>query len=298
MKILKYPCRCELPSAVALGYFDGVHLAHKEIIGRATAMKSEGLIPTVFTFCDSPGKELTQHLTTIDEKLKLFEALGIEQVVFTEFERIRNLGSAEFVTKILRDTLKAKEVICGYNYRFARNASSDAGELKALCEAQGIGVTVTDQVKKDGKAVSSTVIRSLLREGKLAQANRLLSREYSISGDVVHGRKLGRTIGTPTVNLSVRDGKLLPRFGVYAAYADIGGATYKAIVNIGVKPTVADEERAPNAEAHLLSVSRDMYGEYIKLRLVEFLRDEQKFADIPELKRAIDNDIKSAEKLL
>lgn len=298
MKIVEYPCRCEQPSAVALGYFDGVHLAHKEIIGRAVAMRSEGLTPTVFTFSDSPGKELARHLTTNDEKLALFESIGIEQVVVTEFERIRDLGSEDFVVKILRDSLKAEKVVCGYNYKFARNASADADELKALCKTQGIGVTVTDQVSRDGIAVSSTVIRNLLREGKLLEANRLLSREYSISGSVVHGIKLGRAIGTPTVNIEIDDEKLLPRFGVYSAYADIGKATYKAIVNIGVKPTVADNKNAPNAEAHLLSVSRDMYGEKIRLRLVEFLRDEKKFADIAELKKAIDNDIKTARKSL
>ncbi|MBQ2943324.1 MAG: bifunctional riboflavin kinase/FAD synthetase [Ruminococcus sp.] len=295
MKVYNYPCVLTSPTAVALGRFDGVHLAHTAVI-KSAVQKEEGLTSAVFTFCDNPNKEASQVLCTEEEKQRLIEECGIQVLINATFESVRNLSAEEFVSLVLKKSLNAKAVFCGYNYRFAKGASADVNTLKALCEKEGIQVTCVNEYVCDNTTVSSTAIRNLLSEGDVSRAKKLLGRSYTLEGRVVHGNAIGRTIETPTLNLDVSKNKLLPRFGVYAALAHIGENTHKAVANIGLKPTVGSD--SPTVEVYLLDANGDFYEKEVTLELVAFIRSEQKFENLDKLKEAIAIDTDKAKQLL
>lgn len=296
VKVYNYPCKITAPCAVALGRFDGVHLAHTAVIKAAVQKEAECLTPAVFTFCDNPNKATPMLLSTEEEKQSLIEACGIKVLVNATFESVRNLSAEEFVTLVLKDSLNAKVVFCGYNYRFAKGAEADVNTLRALCEKAGIQVTCVDEYVCGTTTVSSTAVRQLLSHGDTASAKKLLGRNYTLKGKVIHGNAIGRTIETPTLNLDVAKDKLLPRFGVYAAKAHIDETSFDCVANIGLKPTVGTEE--PTVEVYLIDTSGDFYGKEVRLELVSFIRDEQKFKNLSELKKAIAEDIKTAKSIL
>ncbi len=297
MKIENFPYISKAPTAAALGFFDGVHIAHREIIRGAINCEKEGLIPTVFTFKALTKKAPTGELTTEKEKQDIFDTLGIKLLVEAHFERIKDLSPEEFVRIILKESLNAKKVFCGYNYRFGKNAAGDISSLRKLCEKYNIEVFVTEEFTLENEEVSSTQIKKLLAQGKVSKAEKLLSQKYSLEGEIVHGEKLGRKLGAPTINIKLHERKLLPLFGVYAAEVFIDGKEYSAVLNLGKKPTVKGNERV-TLEAYLLNVSGDFYGEYAKVALVEFLRDEEKFSSLEALKSAIEKDVSKAKEIL
>lgn len=294
MQILNYPVKINTPTAVALGYFDGVHTAHNKILTCA-AENSSNLVPVVFTFSEM-AKSASGCLTTNKEKHSLFEKSGIEILVSADFSSLCSKSAEEFVREVLLNNLSAKAVYCGYNYRFGKGASADVSTLKALCEKEGIDVFVTEEITEDGTAVSSSAIKALLQSGEVLKASQLLGRSYSLTGEIVHGNALGRTISTPTLNIRVSEDKLLPRFGVYAALVNLGNSTFKAVANIGMKPTVGSD--VPTVEAYLISESGDFYGEEATLFLQDFIRDERKFENLEELKAQIRIDTEKAEAIL
>ncbi|MBQ7999890.1 MAG: bifunctional riboflavin kinase/FAD synthetase [Ruminococcus sp.] len=296
MKVHNYPCKLSSPTAVALGRFDGVHLAHKAVISAAVSEKSKGLVPAVFTFCDNPNKKASFLLATEEEKRQLIKNCGTEIMINATFDSVCNLSAQEFVTLVLKDALGAKAVFCGYNYRFGKGASADAHTLQTLCEKEGIEVTCVEEFVTEDITVSSTEIRSLLSAGDVTKAKRLLGRAYTLSGQVVHGNAIGRTIDTPTLNVAVSPEKLLPKFGVYACYALIDGKAHKSVANIGLKPTVGSE--SPTVEAFLLDTQGDFYEKCVTLELVSFIRPEQKFDSLIQLREAIDKDIEKAKEAL
>ncbi len=242
MKILKYPCVVPADTAVALGRFDGVHQGHRAVISAAVECKDRGLVPAVFTFSDNPGKDPHSLLTTESEKYALLEQLGVQIVVTVAFDEVRNMSPETFVSSLLLQRLRAKEIFCGYNYRFGAGAVADADTLEQLCGKEGVNVTCIPEVVLGGRQVSSTAIRKLISEGKVLAGRELLGHRYALSGKVVHGNAIGRTINTPTLNIDVDKQKLLPRYGVYAAKAFVDGVEYNSVCNIGKKPTVGSEE--------------------------------------------------------
>ncbi len=296
MNVLDFPCYMSSPTAVALGRFDGVHIAHQKVIAAAEKCKSQGLVPTVFTFCDSPNKPTLGLLSTEDEKLALIEKLCIDTVVNCRFSQVCDLSPKEFVTEILSKKLKAKKVFCGYNYRFGKGACADASTLAKLCEEEGIAVFCVDEIVYDGTSVSSSAIRSLLKNGCVSKANALLGRGYRLEGKVVHGNKVGRTIDTPTINIDVPKEKLLPKFGVYATLVHTEQNTFKSVANIGLKPTVGSDN--PTVEAYLLEGSGDYYDKFVSLELVDFIRGEEKFSSTEELRKQIKSDVEKAKIIL
>lgn len=296
MKVYNYPCRASEPCAVALGRFDGVHLAHTAVIKSTVQKESEGLTPAVFTFCDNPNKATPMLLSTEEEKQSLIDSCGIKILVNATFDSVRNLSAEEFVSLVLKDSLNAKAVFCGYNYRFAKGAEADVNTLRTLCEKEGIPVTCVDEYICGDTTVSSTAIRKLLSEGNVLRAKELLGRSYTLKGKVIHGNAIGRTIETPTLNLDVAKDKLLPRFGVYATRAHIGEKTFDCVTNIGLKPTVGSD--TPTVEVYLLDTKGDFYEKEVTLELVSFIRDEQKFENLSELKEAIAEDVKKAKAIL
>ena len=279
------------PTAVALGCFDGVHFAHRKVIQGVLDCREGGLTPAMFTFADYANKGIIKRIYTQKEKLHELENLGIELVYCVPFPEVCLMSASVFVTDVLKANLNAKKVFCGFNYKFGRGGNSDVAVLKYLCEKEGIEVVVVDEIAIDGITVSSTEIRRLLDEGDVKTAGKMLTKPFALFGEVVHGNALGRKMGIPTINVGTDATKLLPKFGVYAANVYISDSTtpLKAALNIGMKPTVGSEE--PTVEAFIIDEAGDYYGKQVKVELIDYIREEKKFATLQDLQYAIERDI-------
>ena len=278
-------------TAVALGYFDGVHLGHRAVIKAAVECECKKLTPAVFTFSSTPkrGTEKLQ-LTSFDEKALIFEQIGVEILYVIDFETIRKKTPDEFVGEVLHKVLRAKKVFCGYNYHFGKNGTATGGDLVRICGNYDIKAVVKKPVKFMNSYVSSTKIRDYLRSGDIVKANKMLGYEFGIVGGSVEGRRLGTAMDTPTINLNFEDNRIIPRYGVYASTVFVDGEKYTGVTNIGVKPTVS-EGTPPNCETWMpLYKGGELYGKRVEVRLREFIRPEKKFGSIEELKKAIKHD--------
>lgn len=279
----KGPLRAD--TAVALGFFDGVHLGHRAVL-RAAA--EGGLLPAAFTFSTAnrtPGGKTGGRIYPDALRVRLLGESGMQLVIMPDFSAIADMqpeAFADFLCKALR----ARLVTCGEDYRFSAGARADAMQLQALCAQRGCRVKIVPPVLGEGERVSSTRIRQLLREGEIEKASRLLGSPYQIDAPVEHGRQLGRTLGFPTLNQALPEDGALPRYGVYASQALVDGLWQKAITNIGVQPTVG-EGSAVRAETFLTGYSGDLYGRQVRLQLLSFLRPERQFADIEALRAQI-----------
>ncbi|MBN1279877.1 MAG: bifunctional riboflavin kinase/FAD synthetase [Chlorobium sp.] len=291
-------------SAVTIGSFDGVHLGHRKIISSMLeTARQQSLQSVVVTFDPHPrlvlkggdGEKL-EILTTIEEKIGQIASLGVDMLVVVRFTPdLASWSSETFIGELLVRTLSAKQVTVGYDHGFGRDRSGSGATLAELGAAYGFAVQVVGELRIDGAHVSSTRIRALLHNGEIAAANSFLGAPYMVSGKVVDGRKLGRLLGFPTVNLRLSDpGKLLPRSGVYAATTSIDGYRYKAMMNIGNRPSFPSEG-GKSVEAHILGYSAMLYGRDMRFSLHGFLRDEVKFASLSALRLQLEKDKKSVE---
>lgn len=302
MNITTNVIRAQEPCAVALGLFDGVHLAHQQVIREMAALsESRGLVPTVLTFSMDharPEKKRGQQLLLREElKLEEFQKLGVRQVICPEFEDIRDYAPAEFVRDFLRDRMKAQAVICGYDFRFGKNAVGGVDILAAEGQKLGIQVKVVPPFYKDGAPVSSTRIRECLLAGDAEEAHALLGRPFFIREKVAQGNRLGNRMGYPTINQAFRPGYLVPKHGVYATVVRIGEKRYKGITNAGVKPTVAGEEQLPLAETFILGYSGTLYHQEVELSFIRFLREERRFSNLDELYSEIRRNVQQVEEM-
>jgi riboflavin kinase/FMN adenylyltransferase len=286
------------PSVVALGVFDGVHLAHRAILGAAVSRaRAAGVQALACTFDPHPMEVLQPDrapipLTTIPERLALMAETGLDGAVVIAFTPALAVMEPEaFVKDVLVDRLKAREVVVGFNHRFGRGARGDAGMLDSLGARLGFRTHVVEPLQLDGRPVSSTEIRASLQRGDLAAAARFLGRDYSVGGTVVHGAGRGRTLGFPTANIQPDRPVLVPA-AVYACDLLLDGAVLPAVVNIGVRPTFG--EATTTVEAHVLDFSGDMYNRHVVVRLRARLRPERKFASVDDLRAQIAEDIKEA----
>lgn len=287
------------PTAMALGFFDGVHLGHKAVLRAAVECKAQGLSPAVFTFSSTP-KQGTEHaqLTSFDEKARIFEQIGIEILYIIDFETVRNMPPDEFVEKVIKNVFRAEKVFCGYNYHFGKNGTATSDDLKRLCEDRGVQAVIKKPVKLGKERVSSSQIRKYIESGDIQSANRMLGYDFGIISESVEGRHLGTSMDTPTINQNFEANRILPRFGVYASVVIIDGKRHIGVTNIGVKPTIG-EKNAPNCETWMpLYKGGNLYGKRIEVRLQEFLRPEKKFSGLEELRQAIKNDGETAVKIL
>lgn len=286
-------------TAVALGYFDGIHLGHKAVLNRAVEAKSRGLIPAAFTFSSTPkSKDKNSQLLTYDEKLLMFSNLGIEILYILDFNELKDNSPESFVREIIKKVFNAAEVFCGFNYHFGKFGKGDTETLKALCKSESIGVHICEPVKLGGTVVCSTEIRNALKNGDIKKANRLLGYDFGLKGKSVQGNHIGTRMGTPTINLRFQDGIILPKFGVYASQVTINNKKYIGVTNIGIKPTVGDRN-LPNCETWLPEYDGgDLYGEDVDVRLKEFIRPEKKFDSLDELKAEIINNGKTAIEIM
>ena len=272
--------------AAALGSFDGLHLGHRQVIGNTLSVP--GLRPAVITFQQNPSVSLQKKpvplLTTNEQKLALLEEMGVEVVYLLSFEQIRDMEPEDFVEALYR-VCRVRALSCGFNFRFGKNGRGDAGLLKELCREKGIGLSVTPPVSVAGETVSSTRIRACLEQGDVQQAGQLLGRPFGYDFEVTHGRQLGRTWGTPTINQPFPQGYVLPRFGVYASLVEVEGQKYYGVTNIGVKPTVGSD--CALSETWIPEFSGDLYGKKVPVELLDFIRPERKFDSLDQLKNEI-----------
>ena len=272
--------------AAALGSFDGLHLGHRQVIGNT--LSAPGLRPAVITFQQNPSVSLQKKpvplLTTTEQKLALLEEMGVEVVYLLPFDRIRDMEPEDFVEALYR-VCRVRALSCGFNFRFGKKGRGDAGLLKELCREKGMELSVTPPVSVAGETVSSTRIRACLEQGDVQQAGQLLGRPFGYDFEVTHGRQLGRTWGTPTINQPFPAGYVLPRFGVYASLVEVEGQKYYGVTNIGVKPTVGSD--CALSETWIPEFSGDLYGKKVPVELLDFIRPERKFDSLDQLKNEI-----------
>ena len=287
--------------SVALGFFDGCHLGHQQILDlcREKGREQSG----VLTFREHPGasipgRQAPQLLTTAEERIALLQERGLK-VFLKTFDREFSTWPAEkFAEEILARALGVSAVVVGHDYRFGHRAAGDVELLISLGGKLGFSTTIVPPVtlEQNGRIViSSTKVRQAVAEGDLELARRLLGRPYSVTGTVAQGRKLGRTLEFPTANLAFPEEKLAPPYGVMAVRATTrAGDTHQGVANFGLRPTVADGATLPLLEAHLFDFSGDLYGQPLKIEMLRFLRPEQKFASFSALRDQILADAQQA----
>ncbi|GAB7388263.1 bifunctional riboflavin kinase/FAD synthetase [Bacillaceae bacterium] len=301
---LSYPLdvfRTFSPSVMAIGYFDGVHLGHRRVIQRGIDMaKSEGLPVSVMTFDPHPREVLgksgyTRYLTPLEDKLALFAKMGVDFTYLVRFDiALAAVYPEDFIEEFLVP-LKAKHIVVGFDFTFGYRGQGTAQTL--LDQGRGrYGVDVVGPVSRFGEKVGSTLIRNCLHQGEITLANILLGRPYRMEGIVVHGEKRGRTIGFPTANVRLEKPYLLPKNGVYGVKVYHRDKEYYGVMNIGIKPTFANQRKEKTLEVHIFDFSGDLYGEPIALEVHFFVRDEQKFAGVEELKGQIEKDVAYAKR--
>lgn len=286
-------------TAVSLGKFDGIHKGHQKLMDCVLEQKKKGLKAVTFSFLVHPGtllagKEMARILTEEEKKRKL-EKMGMDVLVSYPFSKeTLSMEPEDFIKDILVDKLDAKVVVVGANFRFGHNRRGDAELLKQYALKYGYEVQVFDRFKVEEERVSSTWIRKCIAEGNVEYVQTLLGEPYSISGEVVHGKKLGRELGIPTANVVPEKQKLLPPLGVYVSKTLVDGIWYQGITNIGVQPTVT-EESGKLVETFLFDYKGDLYGKEIRTNLYYFERPEQKFESIEALKEQMERDCLAAK---
>lgn len=271
-------------TAAALGLFDGLHIGHRAVIEKT--LGRAGLASAVFTFSDGAAlpKLGGQHKLLLTEQRKriILGEMGIEYICAPGFSEVRGLSPEKFVQNVIINKLNAAYVVCGYDFRFGKDGSGNAEILRALCEKNGIECEIVPAVTLGVRPVGSSDIRAAVESGDITAANRMLGSELSYTLPVITGRQLGRTIGFPTANQKIPDEVICPAHGVYASFADIDGKRYFAITDIGVKPTVKDDDDVL-METFVIDFSGDLYGRELTVSLRYFLRGEKKFSGLPAL---------------
>lgn len=291
-------------SVLTIGVFDGVHRGHQHLIKRlVTEAHTQGMLAVVMTFFPHPdrvihGKEGRYYLMTPDEKAQYLLDLGIDVVITHHFdEQARQVRAVSFVEQLIQ-RLQLKQLWVGADFGFGYKREGNVPFLIEQGKQRGFEVTVIDMVSSEalGENISSTLIRQLIQTGELETVRKLLGRGYSLSGEVIHGKKLGRTIGFPTANIDVWDEQIMPLFGVYTGWAYLGTERFMAMTNVGISPTV--DYKGVTVEAYLLDFDRDIYGETLTVTFEKFLRPEAKFNGLDELIEQIKLDVEEGRQYL
>ncbi len=286
--------------AIALGFFDGVHLGHAALLRRTKERAAElGLLPSVLSFDVHPdnlvrGGEVPLLNDAIGREDLIRRLFGIDNVVFIHFnQHVMHMPWQDFADSVI-DELRAAQIVVGHDFRFGWRGEGTAERLCGYCAGRGVGVDIIPPVMLDGRVVSSTYIRELIAAGEMREANRFLGHPHSLSDTVHSGYHLGTKLGTPTINMFFPQGVLVPRHGVYAARVFLGGGESRiAVTNVGVRPTVSEEQRV-SVESHLLDYEGNLYGRQARVEFYEFLRPERKFDSFEALSAEIRLDAERA----
>ena len=287
-------------SAITLGKFDGFHRGHQKLLEKLRQERREGFLSVVFTFDVPPqayiGGKPPRMLLTWQEKCALAERLGADWLIACPFtDEIRNMEAERFVEEILVNRLHVRQLAAGEDFHFGYQRGGDVKLLEALSGKYGYQLWVIEKERDHGQVISSTLIREELAAGHMERVNQLLGYPFCITGEIVHGAQLGRTIGMPTINLRPGPEKLLPPNGVYVSTVEIEGVSYQGVTNIGYKPTVSGAHVC-GVETYLLHAGGDLYGKQAKVMLHTFIRPEQKFHSVEELTGQMNRDARQAER--
>lgn len=312
IRLIHIPTSTELaldkavPCVMAMGNFDGVHTAHRMLLSAAVRLAGlqQDCHSALFLF-DPPTSQIlypgTRQLSTLQEKLSIFRQCGIEYAYLADFSALRDMSADQFIKDILLQVCLADKVVCGFNFRFGQGGRGNVALLKQHLGEQHVCVIppccMPVHCQSIQQIISSTAIRNALSCGDVASTRLLLGRPYSFSAPVLHGKKLGRTMGIPTINQNPPLGKVLPANGVYITRAIVGDTKIFGVSNIGVHPTV-DDNADTNCETHLFNFDSDIYGQTVTIEFLEQLRPEQKFNSVEELQKIIHHDIQRAKDYL
>ena len=287
-----------MKTVIALGFFDGVHRGHGELLKKTVQRAQElGAVPAVFTF-DRPPKEVVTGkpvflINSAQERQEIIGRIyGIEQVILAPFDQaMMTMSWQDFITELLVKQYGAIHLVAGHDYHFGHKNQGDPAKLQAKCQELGIGCDIIPKVEHDGITVSSTYIRTLVESGDVERAAEFLGHRHCLSQTVGHGYRIGRTIGIPTINFTVPTHVLVPKKGVYITRVHLpDGRSFAGVTNIGTRPTVSDSD-AVSVETFLLDFCEDLYEQRIRLDFCRRLRLEQKFDSLAELKNQIEQDI-------
>ncbi len=306
MQVLRsIPELAQIPGPVflAIGVFDGVHLGHQAVISTAARHAAEaGGTAVVVTFDPHPAKILRPEksprlLTATQHKISLIRGLGVSHLLVLRFDReLASTLPENFVRQLVESARPLREICVGQEWSFGKNRAGNLALLKKLGAELGFNVVGVEPVTSQEKIISSTAIRQAVETGDFAAARRMLGRDYTILGTVEEGKHLGRSLGFPTANLSAHSEQFPPN-GVYAAEGILNGKTVRGVVNLGVRPTVDDGSLQRVLEFHLFDFDRDLYGEDVELRFLQYLRPEQKFENLAGLREQIARDVGAARSI-
>lgn len=283
-----------------IGTFDGVHIGHQKILKQVVRLaKVKGFVPVVLTLFPHPRMVLQKDdsiklLNTIEERVELLKAIGIKEVIVKTFTKeFANLSAKDYVKQILVDELNTKHIVIGYDHHFGKNRSANFTDLKAYAAQYGFNVEEISAQDIEDVTVSSTKIRNALNKGEVALANSYLGYNFFITGTVIKGKGLGRTIAFPTANIKITATyKLIPSDGVYVVKSSVQNKTVFGMMNIGTNPTVDGKTRS--VEVHFFNFNKDIYNSELKIEFLKRLRNEQKFQNIEALKSQLEIDMENA----
>ena len=283
-------------TAVGLGYFDGIHLGHQAVLGKALEKaKQKGLVPVIMLFDIHPRKlisgKVPPMLTSEERKRELLKEMGFTVVDFN-FREAMDYTPDEFIEKILIERLNAKVVTCGYDYHYGKGGKGNATTLHDELAQRGIEAISMSPVLLGEDVISSTKIRQLIIDGEIEKANTMLGKHFTYAFTVKKGDGLGRTLGFPTINQFFPQDFIVPKYGVYLSRVKIGSGYYGAVTNVGIRPTVNKDSM--RSETCILDFSGDLYGQKIEVSLLKYIRQEIRFSDLDGLKKQISKDIEKA----
>lgn len=288
---------------LTIGNFDGVHLGHQAIISRLIEISQQkNLASAIMTFEPHPlaffneNKKIDFRISTLKQKIKILQKFKIDYLILQNFNNnFAQLSADFFIKNILENTLSIKHLLVGYDFTFGKNRQGNFKDLERanffLEEINPIKIEIGNQ----HLTCSSSLVRSLLKSGDIKNANKVLGKNFAIEGQVIHGQKLARKLGFPTLNLICKAQQIKPKFGVYKSFVKINNSDKKllSITNFGIKPTITDNESQPLFETHIINFNHDLYGEKVIIEIEDFIREEKKFSSVEDLKNQINLDIVS-----
>ncbi len=283
-------CNKEKKVALALGFFDAIHLGHQSIFD---TVKTSSAAPSVFTFANNIYKLLAKDVKEIysfEQRCNIIQSYGIEDIYYIDATQELLNTNGEAFLDLLTSHLDIELLACGEDYRYGVDAMNDTADLAAYCGSKDIQCVIKQLIMSGEYKVSSTKIRECLSEGRISEVNSMLGRPYSITAKVVEGRKSGRTIGFPTINMPLLNNILSPKFGVYSSRITIDSREYRGVTNIGAHPTF--EDYSSNIETYIICYEGDLYGETVTLKLRNFLREISRYPTFEDLKKQISLDVR------
>ena len=284
-------------TAITLGKFDAFHKGHMSLVKQVVDSKKNGMIPILFTFDVSPYEIVADnninYVISKEEKYEICEKAGIDVVVEYPFDRdTMHMEAERFVEKVLIEQLGAVRIVVGKDFRFGSERKGDVALLEQYSDV--FEVVAVEKKRENKEIISSSAIREAVLEGNIEKANEMLGHPLRYSGEIIHGKQLGRKIGAPTINIKVEENRIFPPFGVYGSMVRIDGKLYRGITNIGMNPTVSNDSKI-KVETHLIDEDVNVYGERADILLKTFVRREKKFHSVEELGKQIEADIEKVK---